>query len=64
VLRYTTIAARGLMGAFAGTAILERQQYCLRGIYEGTGLDWTFDLVQDYILSQILTLLVNCGPLF
>lgn len=55
MLRYTTVAARGLMGAFAGTAILERQQYCLRGIYEGTGLDWTFDLVQDYILSKILT---------
>lgn len=56
MLRYTTVAARGLMGAFAGTAILERQQqHCLRGIYEGTGLDWTFDLVQDYILSKILT---------
>lgn len=53
VFRYTAVAARGLLGATAGSAILERQQYCLeRNVYKGYGSDWTLDFVQDFILIR------------
>lgn len=51
MLYYTAVAARGLLGAIAGSAILERQQYSEEYMRD-PGLDWTFDLVQDFILSK------------
>lgn len=63
MLCYTAVAARGFLGAVAGSATLEPQQYCEEYMRD-PGVDWTFVLAQDLIIYKIFIKLANCGFLF